>query len=187
MIDEATARAKHQRVENVRFEDGDVTSLVFPDAHFDRVRADRVFQMIPDRTAALAELVRVTKPGGHVVVSNPGGGSEFDVGAPGLTERIASAPPVLAVGGFSGALLPNLIKDAGLEDVRVAPVAHYWSDANASDAVTPLEIVVGNAVRVGSVTAAEGREWLAQVERARERDRFAFVHTIMIVRGTRPG
>ena len=186
MIDEARVRAERHRVSNVRFEEGDAAKLPFPDGYFDGARADRVLQMIPNPAAAIRELVRVTRAGGAIVVSNPGGGSEFDVGLPELTRRIESAPPPLSVQGFSGARLPNLFKDCGLVDLLVRPVAHHWTDAAASQAVTPLEIVIESAVASGTVSAAEGREWLAQVERARRADRFSFVHTVMIVRGTVP-
>ena len=185
MIREARVRAERRRVSNVRFEAGDALELPFRDGAFDGARADRVLQMIPDPAAAIRELVRVTRLGGAIVVSNPGGGSEFDVGLPDITRRIESAPSLL-LRGFSGAQLPNLFKDCGLVDLVVRPVAHHWADATASQAVTPLEIVVESAIESGGVSAAEGREWLAQVERARRGDRFSFVHTIMIVRGTVP-
>ena len=43
---------------------GDALNLPFPDGEFDRVVASEVLEHIPDDEAAIAELVRVLRPGG---------------------------------------------------------------------------------------------------------------------------
>jgi ubiquinone/menaquinone biosynthesis C-methylase UbiE len=53
---------------NVAFVVGDVHALDFPDASFDIVHAHQVLQHVADPAAALAELRRVTRPGGLVAV-----------------------------------------------------------------------------------------------------------------------
>jgi len=50
---------------------GDAHALPFPDGTFEGCRADRTFQHLADPERALAELVRVTRPGGRVVVVDP--------------------------------------------------------------------------------------------------------------------
>lgn len=50
---------------------GDARSLPFPDGHFDRVIAAEVLEHIPDDRAVIGEIVRVTRPGGRVVVTVP--------------------------------------------------------------------------------------------------------------------
>src|SRR3954452_16994331 len=50
---------------------GDGLSLPFADAEFDRVVAAEVLEHIPDDTAAIAELVRVLRPGGTIAVTVP--------------------------------------------------------------------------------------------------------------------
>ena len=49
----------------------DVRRLPFPGSHFQAVICSEVMEHIPDHDRALAELVRVLKPGGHLVVSVP--------------------------------------------------------------------------------------------------------------------
>jgi SAM-dependent methyltransferase len=49
----------------------DALALPFPDASFDRVVAAEVLEHIPDDRRAIAEIVRVLRPGGRVAVSVP--------------------------------------------------------------------------------------------------------------------
>jgi SAM-dependent methyltransferase len=50
---------------------GDVLTLPFPDGSFDAVIAAEVLEHIPDDERAMAEIVRVVKPGGRVAVTVP--------------------------------------------------------------------------------------------------------------------
>jgi len=52
-------------------EQGDALNLPFPDGEFDRVVAAEVLEHIPDDEAAIAELVRVLRPGGTIAVTVP--------------------------------------------------------------------------------------------------------------------
>jgi len=49
----------------------DITALPFTDAAFDLVICSEVLEHIPDHQGAVAELVRVLKPGGDLVISVP--------------------------------------------------------------------------------------------------------------------
>jgi SAM-dependent methyltransferase len=51
--------------------EGDALALPFADEEFDRVVAAEVLEHIPDDTAAIAELVRVLRPGGSIAVTVP--------------------------------------------------------------------------------------------------------------------
>jgi SAM-dependent methyltransferase len=51
-------------------------TLPFPDATFDHVIASEVLEHIPQDTDAMAEIARVTKPGGTITVTVPRAGQE---------------------------------------------------------------------------------------------------------------
>jgi SAM-dependent methyltransferase len=53
----------------VRFEEGDAQQLRFPDGTFDRTLSLLVVNFIPDRAKAVAEMARVTRPGGTVAAA----------------------------------------------------------------------------------------------------------------------
>lgn len=50
---------------------GDALRLPFPDAAFDHVVASEILEHIPEDTSAMADLVRVTRPGGTIAVTVP--------------------------------------------------------------------------------------------------------------------
>lgn len=54
------------------FRTGDLRELPFPDETFDVVLATEVLEHIREQSQALAELTRVLRPGGTLVVSSPG-------------------------------------------------------------------------------------------------------------------
>jgi SAM-dependent methyltransferase len=61
------ARRKHgQLAPRLRFEVGDAFALAQPDDSFDLVANRHMVQLVPHVDRILAELVRVTRPGGHV-------------------------------------------------------------------------------------------------------------------------
>ena len=49
----------------------DALNLPFDDGHFDRVIASEILEHVPDDRTAIAEIARVTKPGGRVAVTVP--------------------------------------------------------------------------------------------------------------------
>jgi GT2 family glycosyltransferase/ubiquinone/menaquinone biosynthesis C-methylase UbiE len=69
--DASYADSPVNRRPNVRFVHGDATALPFPDESFDAVTLFDVLEHIPDDSAAVAEALRVLRPGGALLVSNP--------------------------------------------------------------------------------------------------------------------
>lgn len=49
----------------------DITEIPFPDAHFDLVVANHVLEHVPDDAAALREIARVLRRGGHALLQTP--------------------------------------------------------------------------------------------------------------------
>jgi ubiquinone/menaquinone biosynthesis C-methylase UbiE len=61
----------------VRLLNGDLCHLPFPDHAFDKVILAEVLEHLPDDRAGLAEAVRVTRPGGMIVISVPNANYPF--------------------------------------------------------------------------------------------------------------
>jgi arsenite methyltransferase len=64
----ALAAKRSEGHDNVSFHEGDVTALPVADADFDRALSVQVLEYVTDIPAALAELHRVLKPGGRVLL-----------------------------------------------------------------------------------------------------------------------
>jgi ubiquinone/menaquinone biosynthesis C-methylase UbiE len=70
MLGQAQKTQAEQGLKNVTWQQGDVMSLPYPDAHFSIVSSRFAFHHLLDPLAALKEMKRVCKPGGRVVVAD---------------------------------------------------------------------------------------------------------------------
>jgi SAM-dependent methyltransferase len=70
-MDPSFANAPCNLQEGVRFVCGDATRLEFPSESFDAVTMFDVIEHVPDDHKAMAEVLRVLKPGGSVMISVP--------------------------------------------------------------------------------------------------------------------
>ena len=62
------AARKCRKLSNVSFKKADITSIKCKDDRFDKVVAGNVIHLLPDPGKALAELERVVKPGGKIII-----------------------------------------------------------------------------------------------------------------------
>ena len=62
------AARKCRKFSNVRFKSADITSIKCSSDRFDKVVAGNVIHLLPDPGKALAELERVVKPGGQIII-----------------------------------------------------------------------------------------------------------------------
>ena len=121
MVAEGLKRAAGSGL-SVEFAVGDAHSLDFPDACFDRVRTERMLVHLADPEAAVRELIRVTKPGGLVVVSDIDGGTLFfNSMNTSLVETLRRRLTDGLAQGWMGRRQQRYLVEGGLEDVRVVP------------------------------------------------------------------
>ena len=98
LIEQARARAQAAGLQNVRFEEADAEMLPFEDASFDVVLSLIGAMFAPRPELVAAELKRVCKPGGTIIMGNwtPGGfiGQMFKVLGKHVPPPTIMAPPV---------------------------------------------------------------------------------------------
>src|SRR5262249_53194869 len=70
MIDKARERERSLGLSNLTWVVGDAQPLPFPDASFSRVITRYSFHHLTDPASAFAEMVRVCRPGGRVMVAD---------------------------------------------------------------------------------------------------------------------
>lgn len=62
------AAKKCRKFDNVNFKRADITNLKCRDSRFDKAVAGNVIHLLPEPSKALAELERVVKPGGKIII-----------------------------------------------------------------------------------------------------------------------
>lgn len=74
LVPEMRARARENAemmgLDNVTLAETSAEKMVFPDAGFDAVISNGVFNLIPDKLSALAETFRVLKPKGRLMIAD---------------------------------------------------------------------------------------------------------------------
>jgi len=171
---------------HVEFRSGDISQLGFDDATFDGVTCERVFQHLDTPDAALAELVRVTRPGGRIVVIDTDWGMHAIHGAdPHLTSRAVECWASNAANGWSGRRLPGLFVDAGMREPVVVAETFTTTDARRPLG-PPFTTMAAVAERAGALSADEARSWLAQLADAAAHGQFFWAVTMFAVAGSHP-
>jgi len=88
MLDHAMRRAAGRGLANLTATRGDAASLPYPDASFDAVVLTTVLGEIRDQRSAMAEIARVLRPGGRLVVGELFGDPHFTT--PAKIERLGA-------------------------------------------------------------------------------------------------
>jgi phosphatidylethanolamine/phosphatidyl-N-methylethanolamine N-methyltransferase len=70
MLEKAAARVKEHRLANVKLQRMDAGEMTFADNSFDLVIAAYVVTAVPDYRKLMSEMVRVSRPGGRLVMLN---------------------------------------------------------------------------------------------------------------------
>jgi SAM-dependent methyltransferase len=168
MIAEAEKFAQEANVSGwVQHQFADATALPFAAGTFDSCRSERLFQHLLVAEAALAEMVRVTKRDGRVVVL------DTDWGAGGVDSREVDIERQFRCfladtrhNGYSGRKLYRMFKEHGLADVSFeicpVPLTSYalFRQVLSMDKYEP------KAIAAKALTEDEVRRWRASLEEA---------------------
>ena len=158
LLQEAAALARKENLEGtVEFREGSAEALPFPENSFDVTLSITVIEEV-DARQMLAEMVRVTKPGGRVAVIARAMDMPFLINLPLQPELLAKIGAPGAIGsvatqGCADASLYRRFHEAGLTSVKMFPQL----PAFAGSAASVLQFMQ-NAL-VGKLTEEEARQW----------------------------
>lgn len=196
-IDYARRRAHAERMSNIAFVEGNLMALPFEDGSFDVVWSKHVLQWIAQPAKALAEFVRVARPGGRVIAANFDGFllqhfPEDPVVQANTQRWFDAAKAEMGFDNWIGRKLPSLFLGAGLTDIRVDTIPDKAFSGLGGDAERSWNMdVQWNATRAFS-TRVFGSEEAAREAQRRFLERFAdpavyFHCTMFYVEGRVPG
>ncbi|HEX9069911.1 MAG TPA: methyltransferase domain-containing protein [Ktedonobacterales bacterium] len=172
-----------------RFVEGDATDMPFPRESFDACRCERVLQHLAEPQQAIGEMVRVTKPGGRIVILDTDWGTaSIDTAASTHVERVLTrvrAERCLA-NGYAGRMLYRLGKAVGLHSltVKVVPlVIHQYPLARY---LGMLDIAEQAALDHGELSLDEVTAWREELSAADAAGRFFGTIALTLVTGLTP-
>jgi SAM-dependent methyltransferase len=173
----------------IQFVCADAAALPFPDAAFDGCRADRTIQHVANADVAIAELARVTRPGGTLVLSEifnaldlPG--EEPDPIAREVLGRFWSDEERR---GWIGFLLPPLLERAGLSEIQLHHRRERLTSFTDTALLLQLPRLCEAAVAAGTLEEAGTREWLDGLERDFAAGRASLESQFIHIKGRKPG
>jgi ubiquinone/menaquinone biosynthesis C-methylase UbiE len=181
----AVARRRHDG-SNVDYRTGDVCALDLPADSFDGVWCERVLQHVEDAERGIAELVRVTRPGGRLCLIDTDWDSlAFDGVPSALADRVMRLMHgrLIPKQQDMGRTLRRRLNARGLHRITATPVTCLFADPASAAVVLPM---VNPLVTPDAWRAPPGlrEEWYARVEKAGARGDFLAVLTIWVVTGT---
>ena len=171
MVAEAERRAKGLSLP-IRFQQADIHDLPFDDHSFDAVRIDRVLHFLPDPGMAMAEIVRVTAPGGRVVVAEPDWCSLLVEGGDQDLDRRVRAFISAQPGTDTGSVLPALFEAAGLQVIAFHKGVFETRGVGLAADLFDLEVVATRALQARALNLDEALSWLRALQYAGERGSF---------------
>ncbi|MEO6889111.1 MAG: methyltransferase domain-containing protein [Ktedonobacteraceae bacterium] len=183
MLEVARTRAAHAQVA-VEFVLADARHLPFADASFDGCQASRVFGHLRKPGQALAEMVRVARPGARIVASD----GDLDLIVVDIPDRALARKMIHAicdqmVQGWMGRQMPRLFKQAGLRDIRaegrLMPLDYAFFQVAFSG-------ILQGAQAAGAVSAEELMHFWHALEQAEQAQLFFARAGGFVVSGRKP-
>lgn len=174
----------------IRYGVADISALPFADGSFDGVRSERVLQHLTDPDRAVAELIRVTRPGGRVCLVDTDWHSFVLDGPP---QELADAvtahflgPSGLLHGARAGRTLRGRLVRAGLAEVGTEPVTVVFTEPDRAAVLLPM---IDPRVPAQARFVPDDRrdEWFDAIDASGRRGDFLAALTIWVAAGTRVG
>jgi SAM-dependent methyltransferase len=178
---------------NVDVKQADARCTGLPEASYDLAHARTLLINIPDPAAVVAEMVRLTRPGGWVAALEPDGAASLcyppSPAWDRLTEIFHAANEVDGADVFIGRRLPELFRRAGLSDIGVDAKADIYPVGHTRRTVR-LDLVRSMRPKIVERGIASDDE-LDEVERAvrahlDDPDTLVLPHLLLLAWGRKP-
>ncbi|MEU5465258.1 methyltransferase domain-containing protein [Streptomyces althioticus] len=161
MLGRARERTRHSP--RVEIREGDVHDLPVGPGTVDRAKTDRVLMHVEDPATALAQLHRVTRPGGRVGLAEPDWDTLIvdaeDLETSRAFTRYTTTEAVRHA--TVGRSLPRLAERAGFGVEAVLATTPVFRDVEEADHTLGLGRNMEAAVAAGYVDRERGRRWFA--------------------------
>ena len=188
MIQLAEQKTKEAGVEAwLKHETVTAPPIPYDSEMFDSVHSERVFQHIPNADQMLAEMIRVTKPGGWVVVADTDHSStSTDCSDSTLIDiewRLRRFRAEMFINGYSGRQLFRLFKTNKLDKVSVEIFPIVVTDYGLGRFFSTADVVEKRASEAGIITEDELKSLHEMHTQIDQSGAFFGYATMMVVAG----
>lgn len=183
MLADARARLRDANLP-IELRVGNAEQLEFADDTFDGCRAERVFVHLKRPELALAEMVRVARPGGRVVVYDADW-ETLIVDAPdrAITRKLLNFHCDTSGSRWVGRQLRRLFLEAGLVNVRVFAETLALTHFEMANQVFALQDIATSAAAARAISSEQASQWLTNLQAADKRGCFFAAATGFCVSG----
>jgi SAM-dependent methyltransferase len=183
------ARERAESMPDVEFHVGTLTALPLPATSFDAAYSERVFMHLVDPDLAMAELFRVLRPGGRLVIVDVDHVcAAVDADDLELSDLLVAAAARAITNPASGRRLRSQMLGAGFGQVIVEPIPRTITDGAQAraGAPRPLGARLDDLVAAGVITRDRADAYLADQQRREAEGRYFAVHMFYLATAVRP-
>jgi ubiquinone/menaquinone biosynthesis C-methylase UbiE len=172
----------------VAFEVNSAARMAFKNDSFDAARTDRALQHIPEARATLAEMTRVLKPGGRIVLSETDWDTlTLDVSDREVFRKIkAHLADQNIRNGWMGRQLFGLLADLQLRDISAAADTGVFTDYAFTQRWGVWHGAARSAQEAGVISDREAESHLRDIEQRASQGKHMLALTIFTVAATKP-
>ena len=177
----------------VRFTVGDACHLDEPDDSFDAARSERTLQWLSDPAAAVAEIVRVVRPGGRVsLIDTDWSTFTIHVGDDALTALVRDGMRMERNRASNvGRRLHDLVGAAGCVPLARTEATQTWTTWDPDESPAPIgcfsmESLADDLVARGRLGTTDRRRFVSTIHDAARRGQFSMRLTMLGVVAVRP-
>ena len=184
LVSEAEVRARKAGASQATYFVGDIRQIDQPDAAFDAVFCDKILVHVGPVSQAIAEMARVTRPGGRVGAVEWFSQGMMIAADYRLTRQVLDgSAPAGALNPMAPLELESFFADAGLHDIDSGSIV-----AEARQYLPSLQVMlkrrVQQAVELAALSAEAGSAWLDELESRSARGTFYWAALVRWVAGT---
>lgn len=182
MIEQARQAALAAGV-NVRFDVADATALPVPDQYLDAARSERMFQHVESPERVAAELKRVLRGGGRLVVVDTDWASLSIATRESAIERrlVQFKAERTLRSGYVARDLRRILGETGFRDVLVETFPIQSTERGITRYALDLDTVTATAIEQGALSADEIARFEADQQAAQSAGRyFATVNMVVV-------
>ncbi|MGR9115217.1 MAG: methyltransferase domain-containing protein [Gammaproteobacteria bacterium] len=173
---------------DVAFVQGCAGQLPFQDSYFSSCRSERLFMHLKAPEQALSEMVRVTQPGGKIVILDTDWASlSIDNPLPKIEQALSNYRVAQVLNnGYSGRSLYRQVKGLQLSNIAIEVSAVCVTDLELFYYLSMQQAVEDQALANRVVTERELKYWREELNQAAENDCFYCTVNMVTISADKP-